>query len=78
MGNEPSAEANLIDQYCQKNFYLKVMIKEKKNIDFYTTGRQPSEQEFARISEWIRKKKERILKKLSSKQKRLPSQKTMQ
>jgi hypothetical protein len=53
------------------------MIKETKNIDFYTTGRQPSEQEFARISEWIRKKKERILKKLSSKQKHLPSQKTM-
>ena len=31
------------------------MIKEAKNIDFYTTGRQPSEQEFARISEWINK-----------------------
>jgi hypothetical protein len=34
------------------------MIKEAKNIDFYTSGRQPSEQDFARISEWIRKKKE--------------------
>lgn len=33
------------------------MIKEGKNIDFYTTGRQPSEQEFARISEWIKKDK---------------------
>ena len=33
------------------------MIKEEKNIDFYTTGRQPSEQEFARISEWIKKDK---------------------
>ncbi|MDQ6901464.1 MAG: hypothetical protein M3139_00465 [Bacteroidota bacterium] len=33
------------------------MIKEQKNIDFYTTGRQPSEQEFARISEWIKKDK---------------------
>ncbi len=33
------------------------MIKEAKNIDFYTTGRQPSDQDFARISEWIRKKK---------------------
>jgi hypothetical protein len=34
------------------------MVKEAKNIDFYTSGRQPSEQDFARISEWIRKKKE--------------------
>jgi hypothetical protein len=33
------------------------MVKEAKNIDFYTTGRQPSEQDFERISEWIRKKK---------------------
>ena len=33
------------------------MIKEEKNIDFYTTGRQPSEQEFTRISEWIKKDK---------------------
>ena len=32
------------------------MIKEVKNIDFYTTGRQPSEQDFARISEWIKKR----------------------
>lgn len=35
------------------------MIKEEKNIDFYTTGREPSEQEFAHISEWIRKDKEK-------------------
>jgi hypothetical protein len=33
------------------------MLKEGKNIDFYTTGRQPSDQDFTRISEWIRKKK---------------------
>lgn len=33
------------------------MIKEGKNIDFYTTGRQPSEQDFARISELIKKEK---------------------
>lgn len=33
------------------------MIKEAKKIDFYTTGRQLSEQDFARISEWISKKK---------------------
>ncbi len=35
------------------------MIKEPKNIDFYTTGRQPSEQDFIRISEWIKKDKKR-------------------
>lgn len=29
------------------------MIKEDKNIDFYTSGRQPSEQDFVRVSEWI-------------------------
>ena len=35
------------------------MIKEPKNIDFYTTGKQPSEQDFVRISEWIEKDKQR-------------------
>jgi hypothetical protein len=35
------------------------MIKEEKNIDFYTTGRQPSEQDFARISELIKKEKQK-------------------
>jgi hypothetical protein len=35
------------------------MIKEPKNIDFYTTGRQPSEQDFVRISEWIKKDRQR-------------------
>ncbi len=50
------------------------MIKETKNMDFYTTGRQPSEKEFARISEWIRKKKERTSKKPTSKQKHLAQQ----
>jgi hypothetical protein len=33
------------------------MVKEAKNIDFYTTGRQPFDQDFERISEWIRKRK---------------------
>ncbi len=33
------------------------MVKEAKNIDFYTTGRQPSDQDFQRISEWIRRRK---------------------
>ena len=37
------------------------MIKEPKNIDFFTTGKQPSEKDFLRISEWIleNKKKEK-------------------
>jgi Zn-dependent M16 (insulinase) family peptidase len=35
------------------------MIKEPKNIDFYTTGRQPSKEDFKRISEWILKRKEK-------------------
>ena len=35
-----------------------MMVKEPKNIDFYTSGRQPSEQDFMRISECIRVKKE--------------------
>ncbi|MEZ0484986.1 hypothetical protein [Fibrella aquatica] len=29
------------------------MIKEPKDIDFYTSGRQLSNQEFASISQWI-------------------------
>lgn len=33
------------------------MIKEAKNVDFYTTGKQPSEADFAKISEWISKRK---------------------
>lgn len=33
------------------------MIKEPKNIDFYTTGKQPSVQDFLRISEWIKLRK---------------------
>lgn len=35
------------------------MIKEPKNIDFYTTGKQPSEHDFTRISEWIKNDKKR-------------------
>jgi len=35
------------------------MVKEPKNIDFYTTGRQPSDKEFALISEWIKKRKKK-------------------
>ncbi len=52
------------------------MIKEEKNIDFYTTGRQPSEQEFARISEWIKKDKvKKALHKTRTLRKRSTSQK---
>ncbi len=42
------------------------MIKEAKDIDFYTTGKEPSKEEFALISEWIRRKKLRS-KKISKK-----------
>lgn len=35
------------------------MIQEPKNVDFVTTGRQPSEADFARITEWIRQDKSR-------------------
>lgn len=35
------------------------MIKEPKDVDFYTTGRQPSEEEFARISQWIKQDKQK-------------------
>jgi hypothetical protein len=38
------------------------MVKEPKNIDFYTTGRQPSDKEFALISEWIKKRKKQTKK----------------
>jgi hypothetical protein len=30
------------------------MIKEAKNIDLYTTGRQPSEEEYSCIGEWVK------------------------
>jgi hypothetical protein len=35
------------------------MVREPKVVDFYTTGRQPSEQDFARISEWIKQDKQK-------------------
>ena len=35
------------------------MIKEAKDVDFLTTGRQPSEQDFAHISEWIKRDKQK-------------------
>lgn len=35
------------------------MIKEDKNVDFLTTGRQLSEEDFARISEWIKRDKQK-------------------
>ena len=45
------------------------MIKEAKNIDFYTTGREPSRQDFERISEWIVKKKNKNAPKINLKTK---------
>lgn len=35
------------------------MIRESKNVDFYTSGRVPSEKEFAQISEWIKQDKQK-------------------
>lgn len=54
------------------------MVKEDKNIDFYTTGRQPSEQEFAKISEWIKKDKaKKGLYKIRTSRKRSTSNKSI-
>jgi hypothetical protein len=36
------------------------MIREPQNVDFYTTGRQPTEKEFAVVSEWIKKRKAQL------------------
>lgn len=52
-------QVNLLANIFCKIRNFKIMIKEAKNIDFYTSGRQPSEQDFARISEWIRKNKKK-------------------
>jgi len=48
------------------------MIKEPKNIDFPTTGKQPTDKDFTRISEWIKKDKKR---KEIKKEKGLPEKK---
>ncbi len=45
------------------------MVKEAKNVDFYTTGNTPAKEDFARISEWIKKNKE------SQKKKRVSAKK---
>lgn len=45
------------------------MIKEAKNIDFYTSGKELSEKDFERISEWIRKNKTKVI--LTSKRRTL-------
>ncbi|HTE12776.1 MAG TPA: hypothetical protein VK645_17475 [Chitinophagaceae bacterium] len=50
------------------------MLKEAKNIDFYTTGKQPSDQDFLRISEWIRKNKEKGYTKKPAAKKKLRTQ----
>lgn len=48
------------------------MIKEPKNIDFYTTGKQPSVQEFMRISEWIKKQKNKLKRPIHKGKKKSP------
>jgi len=35
------------------------MVREPKNVDFVTTGRELSEEEFTRISEWIKQDKQK-------------------
>lgn len=35
------------------------MVKEPKNIDFYTSGRQPTKDDFKRVSKWIMKRKQK-------------------
>lgn len=51
------------------------MIKEPKNIDFYTSGRQLSNEDFALISQWIatdkKKQSDRATKGLRKRQKSL-------
>lgn len=49
------------------------MVKEPKNIDFYTTGRQPSNEDFDKVSEWIKKQKQaaKTRKKQAAKQKQV-------
>ena len=37
------------------------MIKEAKNIDFCTSGKELTEQDFVRISKWIRKNKSKVI-----------------
>jgi hypothetical protein len=39
------------------------MVKEAGNIDFLTTGRQPSESEFKKVSKWIADRKNKLQKK---------------
>lgn len=44
------------------------MIKEAKNADFLTTGRQPTEQDFSIISEWIKRNKQKKAKRKTIRQ----------
>jgi len=53
------AAAKRSNQPFSQKQSLSAMIKEAKNVDFYTMGRQPSEQDFARISEWIKRDKKK-------------------
>ena len=42
------------------------MVREADNIDFLTTGRQPSDRDFKRISKWISDQKEEKEKRLKT------------
>ncbi|OLY93696.1 hypothetical protein SAMN05444008_11487 [Cnuella takakiae] len=44
------------------------MIKEAKNVDFITTGRQLTEQDFALISDWIKIDKQKKVARKTTKQ----------
>lgn len=44
------------------------MIKEAKNVDFITTGRQLTEQDFALISDWIKTDKQKKVARKNTKQ----------
>jgi hypothetical protein len=48
------------------------LTKEPKNIDFYTTGKQPSDEEFMRISKWIKVQKKQLKRPIQKGKKKSP------
>jgi len=58
------------------------MIKEPKNIDFYTSGRQLSNEDFTLISQWIatdkKKQSDKNIKGLKKRQKNLVQTKAVE
>jgi hypothetical protein len=61
----PLTPAKLDRVYAELEEFIKLLRdsiaarKKAEAIDLYTTGRQPSEQDFARISEWIKQDKQK-------------------